>query len=339
LFPQRLPPEEEAGLKSSRLWKLSISLVAVIAAALASAGAANAVPVNKVLLYGPSVFGGASSFEGQRAAAQGFGVDVADAATWSSMTTAQFAQYRAIIIGDNHDSGDPADLTAAENNASVWGAAVNGHVIISSADPEYHADPGAGDDPDALTYIDRAVAFAASAPVQTGAYLALDGYYNGTDEPAKVLDAFAPGGFTASGGSDDVIHIDPAVVGPTGLSDAVLSDWSNTTHAVFTRFPSTFKVWAIGVDASGPYTTSDGQVGNPNFLVRPAGPTCTVPKLKGKRLKKAKKKLRNANCSLGKVKKGKVKKGKKGKGKRVKKQKPKAGTLLPQGSTVNVTVR
>jgi hypothetical protein len=311
-------------LSSSRLCKLAICLALILSAGFASAATANA---DKVLLYGPSVFGGASSFEGQRAAAQGFGVDVVDAATWSSMTTAQFAQYRAIIIGDNRDSGEPADLTAAENNASVWGAAVNGNVIVTGADPEYHADPDGGNDPGALTYIDRAVAFAASAPVQTGAYVAMDGTYDG---PAKVLDAFAPGGFTVTNESDDAIHIDPAVAGPSGLSDAVLSDWGNTTHAVFIQYPSAFKVWAIGLDPSGPYTTSDGQIGNPDFLVRAAGPTCTVPKLKGKRLKKAKKKLRNRNCKLGKV---------KGHGKKVKKQKPKAGTLLPEGGTVKVTVR
>jgi hypothetical protein len=314
-------------LKSSRLGKLSVSLIAVIAVALASAGAANAAPVNKVLLYGPSVFNGASSFEGQQAAAQGFGVDVVDAATWGSMTTAQFAQYRAIIIGDNHDSGEPLDYAAAEANASVWGAAVNGNVIVTGADPEYHADPDAGGDPGALTYIDRAVAFAASAPVQTGAYVATDGTYDG---PARVLDAFSPGGFTVNNESDDDIHIDPAVTGPTGLSDSVLTDWGNTTHAVFLSYPGTFKVWAIGRDPSGLYTTSDGQTGNPTFLVRAAGPTCTVPKLKGKSLKKAKKKLRNRNCKLGK---------KKGHGKKVKKQKPKAGTLLPEGSKVKVTVR
>ena len=56
---------------------------------------------------------------------------------------------------------------------------------------------------------------------------------------------------------------------------------------------------------------------------------CLVPKLKGKSIKKAKKKLRNGNCKLGK---------KKGHGKKVTKQKPKAGTVLPEGSKVKVTV-
>jgi DNA-binding beta-propeller fold protein YncE len=64
--------------------------------------------------------------------------------------------------------------------------------------------------------------------------------------------------------------------------------------------------------------------------VAAAGPgaTCVVPKLKGKKLKADKKRLRNANCKLGKV--------KGPKGGRVKKQSPKAGTVLPVGSTVNV---
>jgi hypothetical protein len=113
------------------------------------------------------------------------------------------------------------------------------------------------------------------------------------------------------------------------LSDSTLANWNETAHTYFNRYPSTFKVWAIGGDPSGPYRTSDGQQGFPNFLVRPAGPTCTVPKVKGKPLKKAKKKLRNHSCRLGKV---------KGHGKKVKKQTPKPGTLLPEGSTVKVKV-
>jgi hypothetical protein len=54
---------------------------------------------------------------------------------------------------------------------------------------------------------------------------------------------------------------------------------------------------------------------------------CEVPKVKGRKLRAAKRRLRNANCKLGKV---------RGHGKRVIKQKPKPGTTLPPGSTVNV---
>ena len=56
---------------------------------------------------------------------------------------------------------------------------------------------------------------------------------------------------------------------------------------------------------------------------------CIVPKVKGKTLKKATNKLRAAGC------KGKVRK--KG-GKRVTKQKPHAGTEVPAGTAVNLTL-
>jgi PASTA domain len=320
-------------LTSSRFCKLVVSLLVMSIAGFASAATASA---DKVLLFGPSVSGGASSIEGQQAAAQGFTVDVVDASTWSAMTTAQFAAYRAIVISDNHDSGDVSDLAAAEANASVWAPAVTGNVIVTGADVEYHADlVGGGGDPGAVTYANRALAFAAGSPTQTGAYFSLDGYYGAPGgDPVKVLDGFSPGGFLAVGAGDDDIHIDPAVAGPSGLSNSDLSGWGTTVHSSFSQFPTTFKVWAIGVDPMGPYTTSDGQQGNQDFLVRAAQPlpptaTCVVPKLKGKSLKKAKKKLRNGNCKLGK---------KKGHGKKVKKQKPKPGTVLPDGSKVTVTV-
>ena len=321
-------------MRSSRLCKLVVSLVLILAAGSISAAAASA---DKVLFFGPSVFGGAANVEAQQAAAQGFQVDVVDASTWSSMTTAQFASYRAIVISDNHDSGEVSDLAAAEANAGVWGPAVTGNVIATGADVEYHADlgGGGGSDPGAVAYANRAMAFATGSPTQTGAYFSLDGYYD-TGQTIKVLDGISPGGFEATNADDDNIHIDPAVAGPTGLSDADLSNWSTTVHSYFSKYPSDFKVWAIGVSPSGPYTTSDGQQGNPDFIVRAALPkpppaaTCVVPKLKGKSIKKAKKKLRNHDCKLGK---------KKGHGKKVKKQKPKPGTVLPAGSKVKVTFR
>ena len=325
-------------MSTSRFFKLVVSLAVVLTAGLAAASMASAVTVNKVLLFGPSVSGGANSFEAQQAAAQGLGVDVVDASTWSSMTTAQFAQYRAIIIGDNLDNNDGSGPTPAPyldpivNNAGVWGAAVTGNVVLTGADAEYHADPGFGDDPGAVTWINRALAFAAGSAAQTGAYVALGDYYDGTDTPAPILDAFGAGGFSVTSDSSNDIHIDPAFTGPTGLSDSILSNWGDTTHQWFTRYPTAFKVWAIGIDPGGTYTTSDGQKGLPTFLSRPALAQplqCVVPKVKGKSLKKAKKKLRRSNCKLGK---------KKGHGKKVRKQKPKPGTVLPGGSKVKVTV-
>jgi hypothetical protein len=65
-------------------------------------------------------------------------------------------------------------------------------------------------------------------------------------------------------------------------------------------------------------------------------PMCVVPNLKGLKLKSTGKRLTKANCVLGKVKRQKTKKAKSvGK---VVSQKPKAGTKLPNGSRVALTV-
>src|SRR5262249_13546056 len=155
--------------------------------------------------------------------------------------------------------------------------------------------------------INRALAYAAAVPIQTGAYVAVPNYYSAAspDAPAPVLNAFAPGGFLVTHQNLNIVHIDPAVAGPTGLSDSTLTGWQNTTHAWLSRYPSDFKVWAISqvpAGTDGTVNTSDGARGFPSFLVRSGAPTCTVPKLKGKTLKKAKNKLRKRSCKLGKVK-------------------------------------
>jgi hypothetical protein len=266
-----------------RSFLTSLIMVLAIGAATAATAAAQASPGDKVLILGPSVSGGAGSVEALAATAQGFTVDVVDEPTWSAMTTAQFAAYRAIIIGDNDDSGSQADIAAAENNAAVWGAAVTGNVMLSGADAEYHALDGA---PGASKYIDRSIAFAAAVPGHTGAYVSLGGYYTsgdcGSPIADTVLDAFSPGGFTSSPCGQDDIHIDPATVpAPDGLTDADMSNWGTTTHNYFMSYPASFRVWAIGLDdnapapvstastaaAPGMVTTSDNQTGYPRFLV------------------------------------------------------------------------
>jgi IPT/TIG domain-containing protein/PASTA domain-containing protein len=257
-------------MKLSRLSRFTLTVAVLITAGLASAGAAQG---DSVLLFGPSVSGGATSPEAQQAAAQGLQVDVADATAWASMTTAQFASYRAIIIGDNDDSTNPSDLDAAVANAATWGAAVKGNVVLTGGDAETHY-------PASLQFINKGIGFAAAIPGQTGAYVAWANYYRfvngGVDAPVTVLDAFSPGGFSSSQADINTIHIDPATTpAPSGLTDGDLSGWGTTAHAFMSRFPTPFKVLAVSVDAAGTYTTSDGQTGFPSFLIRPSFPGIT----------------------------------------------------------------
>jgi hypothetical protein len=67
----------------------------------------------------------------------------------------------------------------------------------------------------------------------------------------------------------------------------------------------------------------------------PGADNCVVPNVIGKKLKKAKRKLKRANCALGKVKKVASSRGDKG---RVVKQKPKPKTVKPAGAKVKVKV-
>ena len=67
----------------------------------------------------------------------------------------------------------------------------------------------------------------------------------------------------------------------------------------------------------------------------PPPPKCVVPKLKGKKLGKAKSALKEANCATGKVTKPKGKKGPLV----VKSSKPGAGVTLPADSKVDIRLR
>jgi hypothetical protein len=80
-------------------------------------------------------------------------------------------------------------------------------------------------------------------------------------------------------------------------------------------------------------TTATSAADRFTYVAPPPVITCTVPKLRGKKLKAAKKALLKAECKLGKV------KGKKSSSAKVKTQKPKSGTVLTAGSKVNVTVK
>jgi hypothetical protein len=46
-----------------------------------------------------------------------------------------------------------------------------------------------------------------------------------------------------------------------------MSGWSTTAHKAFTKWPKSFHVWAVGVDSSGNWTTSDSVKGWAQFLV------------------------------------------------------------------------
>ena len=222
---------------------------------------------NSVLILGSTVSGGAGSREAVFATNNGFTVVVDSGAAWGARTTADFATFRAIILGDPTCVGDPSPVATAVANKTVWGPAINGNVIINGTDPVYHQSQGG----DSLT--EGSIKFAADEPTKTGAYISLSCYYYsaGAATPVPVLDPF--GTFTVFGqflfsscpANSHIVAVHPAL---SGITDATLSNWGCSTHEAFDTFPSDFLVLAINSDIGSTFTAPDGTVGGPYILAR-----------------------------------------------------------------------
>jgi hypothetical protein len=92
---------------------------------------------------------------------------------------------------------------------------------------------------------------------------------------------------------------------------------------------------AVALQPDGKVVTAGG--GSEGFtLARFLGDTtCVVPRLTGKRLEAAKRAIRTAHCSLGRVRKAYSAKVRKG---RVISQSPPAGKVLPEGGKLSLTI-
>lgn len=245
-----------------------LALVVVLAASLFGAGGAAADPPapgdDRVLIYGPSVSGGAASLEATAAANLGFTVDVVDGPTWSGLTAADFDAYRALIIGD--PTCQAGHLAAAEANAATWGSVVDGNVVVNGTDPVFHASLGG----QALT--EKSVAFAVDEAGKTGLYASLSCNYDsaGPLTPVPVLAGI--GAFTVqTADCHNDAHIVATHPALDGLTDADLSNWSCSVHEQFDSWPADFLVLAIAERADGTFVAPDGSVGFPYILARGEG--------------------------------------------------------------------
>jgi MYXO-CTERM domain-containing protein len=240
---------------------LALVVVGSIGSPAQQAAAAGAANDHTVLILGSTVSGGASSAEAAAAIANGMDVEVVNAAGWAAKTAADFATYRALILGDATCGGS---ATAAAANTAVWGAAVNGRVIIIGSDPVYHFGQGGN------AYTNGGVKFVVGEPTKTGAYITLSCYYHGTAPmtPVPVLAGF--GAFTVTGvGCYNNAHIVATHPALAGITDTTLSNWSCSVHEAFDSWPVTqFDVLAIARNIGSAFTASDGSTGTPYILAR-----------------------------------------------------------------------
>jgi hypothetical protein len=265
---------------------LVVLLVAALAAALLVVGAAKSSQAlnGKVLILDTTLSTSDSVNEQTQAATLGLGSDVVTPEAWAAMTADQFAQYDAIVLGDNHcDGDDSADvLEAPLANLATWVPAVTGNVFFSTSDAVYHANEGANQS-GATLQITKGLAYAAGAGA-TGLYFTSSCY--GGDEWLGILDAFSPG-WSATGNDADAIHVTGSAALQMGLDDANLVDYGDSVHHLIESWGSDFTVYAIATDqdegetdatnspgvgatvaVEGPYQAQDGTVGAPVILLR-----------------------------------------------------------------------
>jgi hypothetical protein len=212
------------------------------------------------------------SLEQYAAEQAGYTVTVVSAAEWEGMTSAQFAQYQLLIVGDP-DCGDTA--VSAIASAEKWAPVVMGtsginplvgNRVVVGTDPEYHYAAGAGGaqptnpaepttggaehlEQDGITY-------AGGVSGATGVYFDTS---CGDPNPTPEGEAPVAGGdltvleqLTASGAgqwtenAEDVpcgtevkqIAENPSFdSGATKLTDANIEGWSCSDHIAFPHFP------------------------------------------------------------------------------------------------------
>lgn len=235
---------------------------------LASSGGASADPPapgdDRVLIYGPSISGGAASIEAAAAAALGFSVDIVDALAWAALTGPDFDAYRALIIGDPACSS--GYLGAAEANAATWGSVIDGNVVVNGTDPVFHAGQGG----QVLT--EKSVAFAVDEAGKTGLYVSLSCEYDGAGPATPVPVLAGIGVFTVQTAEchndAHIVATHPAI---DGLTDADLSNWGCSVHEQFDSQPADFVVLAIAERPDGTFIAPDGSVGFPYILARGEG--------------------------------------------------------------------
>jgi hypothetical protein len=240
-------------------WLSALLAVSAVFLALPSSTFGQA-PAARVLILETTVTGGPASIEATAAASLGFSVDIVSPAQWATLSAADFARYRAIILGDPTCRADTAGIAAAEANAGVWGPVVNGNVVIIATDPSFHAEVPQSQAAASLL-ISNAVAHATALPGATGAYISLSCYYFTAtpNTPVPLLNGFSPGGFTVEASQTEAAHItEPASPVLAGLTDASLSNWGVSIHEVFDTWPTNFTVLAVATTQGKPYILSRG---------------------------------------------------------------------------------
>jgi hypothetical protein len=271
---------------------LVVLVVVALAASWLLVGAPRAHAANgKVLILDTTLSTTAGFTEVDAAALDGRGADVVTPTQWAAMTTADFANYDAIVFADRFCANDDATILApALANVSTWAPAVTGNVIVHTFDSTDHGNPAGDDTAEARAFTTQGIGFAVAQAGKTGMYFS-SSCYNGTTW-TTLLDGIS-NGWSRTTPNADVIHVVGSTPALAASTDATLSGWGQSTHNLVVAWPTDFTVYAIATDTggksaaadagadnqggtsasaviNGPYTAPDGTKGAPVILIRGA---------------------------------------------------------------------
>ena len=242
---------------------VGVSVAAGASVARASSGS--------VLVLSSSVSGGLSSAEAA-AVPSGYTVTVDTPSQWDALSTAQFAAYSAIIIGDPSTTSCATSVPSdALSTAATWGAAVTGNLAVLGTAPALAGSSGSALLTDAIGY--------ALAGSGTGLYVSLNCAYSSASAGTAVplLAGVDGGGFTVTGrgsgcpdsGTVNTWQAD-ALPAFSGLQGSSLVSWASPACSVqesFTGWPAALSgVGYLGGAAPADFTASDGATGQPYVL-------------------------------------------------------------------------
>ncbi len=297
---QRREPPVPRRIQARAPWRSVLVLLA--AASLTPIGgvpAANAETGTKALILGSSVSGGASSAEATAATGAGFAVTVVTDATWTAMTSAQFADYQVVIVGDPTCGALPAAVGANKTNladavmARAGGNTKVGNRIVIGTDPRFHLTAGTTGN-GGRKLIETGIAFAGVQEGATGLYLTttcVDPDYNSNGRPDGVellglltgaSDTWTQSASPPCGGSASLIS--NAAQFAT-LTSAHLQGWFCSVHQTYPSFPTDWSPLAIATDtATKPVTGTDVSTGatvsgQAYVLIAGSGISTTAPNL------------------------------------------------------------
>lgn len=180
--------------------------------------------------------------------------DPVAAKDWLKKTTAEFAVFDAIVIGDL-GVNDSDVWTAAILAGPQWGPAANGNILIFGGDPENHASSQTG----AAAIIQNGIRYAAdvgSATHTTGLFIVLSQAFasaaSSVDEAKFAIPHLLEplGQFTAVYTGANTVRKAYSHPVLDCVSETALSMWMEASHQGFTGWPSGYLPLAVVTDSS-----------------------------------------------------------------------------------------